>query len=45
VLAEIKHIFRPEFLNRVDETMVFDPLGAKELEQLLIICWQSLTTE
>jgi ATP-dependent Clp protease ATP-binding subunit ClpC len=34
VLAEIKHIFRPEFLNRVDETLVFDPLGAKELEQI-----------
>ena len=34
VLSEIKHIFRPEFLNRVDETLVFDPLGAKELEQI-----------
>ena len=34
VLAEIKHIFRPEFLNRMDETLVFDPLGAKELEQI-----------
>lgn len=34
VLAEIKHIFRPEFLNRVDELLVFDPLGKKELEQI-----------
>lgn len=31
VLAEIKNIFRPEFLNRVDEVLVFDPLGNKEL--------------
>ena len=34
VLAEIKHIFRPEFLNRVDELLVFDPLGKDELEQI-----------
>ena len=34
VLAEIKHIFRPEFLNRVDELLVFDPLGEKELVQI-----------
>ena len=34
VLAEIKHIFRPEFLNRVDELLVFDPLGKAELEQI-----------
>jgi ATP-dependent Clp protease ATP-binding subunit ClpC len=26
VLEEIKHVFRPEFLNRVDEIMVFHPL-------------------
>ena len=35
VLAEIKHIFRPEFLNRVDELLVFDPLGHKELVQIV----------
>lgn len=34
VLAEIKHIFRPEFLNRVDELLVFNPLTQKELEQI-----------
>ena len=26
VLAEIKNVFRPEFLNRVDEITVFDRL-------------------
>lgn len=31
VLTEIKNIFRPEFLNRVDEILVFDPLSNKEL--------------
>ena len=34
VLSEIKHLFRPEFLNRVDETLVFDPLGKAELEEI-----------
>ncbi len=34
VLAEIKHVFRPEFLNRVDELLVFNPLARKELEQI-----------
>ena len=35
VLDEIKHIFRPEFLNRVDELLVFNPLGMPELEKII----------
>ena len=31
VLAEIRKIFKPEFLNRIDETLVFHPLGRNEL--------------
>ncbi len=34
VLAEIKNVFRPEFLNRVDETLVFDALTRAELEKI-----------
>ena len=34
VLGEIKHLFRPEFLNRVDEILVFNPLGAAQLERI-----------
>lgn len=34
VLNEIKNLFRPEFLNRVDEILVFDPLTEKELLQI-----------
>ena len=34
VLQEIKHLFRPEFLNRLDEVLVFDPLGKDELTQI-----------
>lgn len=34
VLQEIKHLFRPEFLNRIDETIIFDPLGKDELTEI-----------
>ena len=35
ILQGIKDIFRPEFLNRLDEIVVFDPLGKKELAQIV----------
>ena len=35
VLQGIKEVFRPEFLNRLDEIVVFDPLGKKELAQIV----------
>jgi ATP-dependent Clp protease ATP-binding subunit ClpC len=31
VLGRIRKIFRPEFLNRIDEIVLFDPLGPSEL--------------
>lgn len=31
VLEDIKSIFRPEFLNRIDETIVFKPLNKAEI--------------
>ena len=34
VLQEIKHLFRPEFLNRIDEVLIFNPLGEMELTQI-----------
>src|SRR5213075_627415 len=33
----LRDIFRPEFLNRIDETLVFKPLAEKELEQVVEI--------
>jgi len=30
----LKRHFRPEFLNRVDETVVFDPLGKDQIRQI-----------
>ena len=34
-LNELKRIFRPEFLNRVDETVVFDSLSRPQIEMIL----------
>ncbi|MCF2681365.1 ATP-dependent Clp protease ATP-binding subunit [Faecalicatena contorta] len=34
VLNEIKLIFRPEFLNRIDEIIVFHPLGSEEMKKI-----------
>ena len=35
VLEHMKTVFRPEFLNRVDEVVVFNPLGQAELAEIL----------
>jgi len=35
VLDEVKHTFRPEFLNRVDEIVVFHQLTKPEIEQIV----------
>ena len=32
VMAELKRRFRPEFLNRLDETVIFEPLNRSDLE-------------
>ena len=34
VLEELKRVFRPEFLNRVDETVVFHALTPEEIQQI-----------
>jgi len=37
VMAELKNYFRPEFLNRIDETVVFHSLDAKNIEAIAAI--------
>ena len=37
LLEEVRKIFRPEFLNRLDETIVFHPLNEKELLRIVDI--------
>ena len=35
VLAELKNTFRPEFLNRIDATVVFRPLSREEIREIV----------
>jgi len=35
VLDEVKHAFRPEFLNRVDETVVFHQLSREQIAEIV----------
>jgi ATP-dependent Clp protease ATP-binding subunit ClpC len=37
ILSELRRNFSPEFINRVDEVIVFHPLGAAELEKIVEI--------
>ncbi len=37
VLAVLKAHFRPEFLNRIDETVIFNPLGREEITKIVDI--------
>jgi ATP-dependent Clp protease ATP-binding subunit ClpB len=37
VMAELRRHFRPEFLNRVDETVVFHPLDTEQLAKIVDI--------
>jgi ATP-dependent Clp protease ATP-binding subunit ClpB len=35
VMAAVRQAFKPEFLNRLDEVVLFDPLGTAELTQIV----------
>lgn len=35
VMAEVKQVFRPEFLNRIDDVIVFEPLAHEEIKQIV----------
>jgi ATP-dependent Clp protease ATP-binding subunit ClpB len=37
VMAELKHHFRPEFLNRVDEALIFHKLDERHMERIVRI--------
>ena len=34
VLSELKKVFKPEFINRVDETVIFEPLNVESAEAI-----------
>ena len=43
VMAELKKTFRPEFINRIDEIIVFHKLTEKEIDQIINIMLKEVT--
>lgn len=43
VMEEVKQIFRPEFLNRIDETIVFHTLNKTHLKQIVTLQCKEFT--
>lgn len=37
VLTQLRGHFRPEFLNRIDETVVFKPLDLEDIEKIVVL--------
>lgn len=37
VMEEVKKIFKPEFINRIDEIMVFHPLSKENMHQIITL--------
>jgi ATP-dependent Clp protease ATP-binding subunit ClpC len=44
VLGEVKRTFNPEFINRVDELIVFDALSDEDLRKILSLLMDMLNT-
>jgi ATP-dependent Clp protease ATP-binding subunit ClpC len=44
VLGEVKRTFNPEFINRVDELIVFDALSDEDLRKILSLLMENLNT-
>ncbi|MGN0169852.1 MAG: ATP-dependent Clp protease ATP-binding subunit [Lachnospiraceae bacterium] len=43
VMEEVKRVFKPEFLNRIDETIVFHALNMEQMKQIVSIQTKTLT--
>ncbi|MEQ8237483.1 MAG: AAA family ATPase, partial [Syntrophomonadaceae bacterium] len=43
VMEQMKHTFRPEFLNRIDEIIVFQSLTEEELQQIIDLLLKDLS--
>src|SRR2546430_6426548 len=37
IMQELRNTLRPEFLNRIDEIVIFTPLGREEIERIVDI--------
>jgi ATP-dependent Clp protease ATP-binding subunit ClpC len=45
MMDELKHSFKPEFLNRVDEIVVFNQLAVEDIEKIVTILLKRVTRE
>jgi ATP-dependent Clp protease ATP-binding subunit ClpC len=45
VLTEMKKLFRPEFLNRIDATVVFSALASEQVRQIIDLLLQRVQTQ
>ena len=43
VMSEVGQYFKPEFINRIDETVVFHPLVSEQIQQIAAIQIQALS--
>lgn len=43
VMEEVKRMFKPEFINRIDEIMVFHPLNQENMKQIVTLLTSGLT--
>lgn len=43
VMEEVKRLFKPEFINRIDEIMVFHPLNKDNMKQIISLLSRNLT--
>jgi len=43
VMDEVKKLFRPEFLNRIDEVIVFHSLGEEHIKEIVLIMFKQLS--
>jgi ATP-dependent Clp protease ATP-binding subunit ClpB len=44
VMGELRHHFRPEFLNRIDDIVLFSPLNQAQIEQIVELMFNELRT-
>lgn len=42
VMEEVKRLFKPEFINRIDEIMVFHPLQKEDMKQIVTLLAKNL---
>jgi ATP-dependent Clp protease ATP-binding subunit ClpB len=44
VMSELRHHIRPEFLNRIDDIVLFSPLTQTQIEQIVELMFNELNT-